>query len=222
MYHSGEIRWFYRDGPRSDVDRWFSNFATTVTEPARVDSYILLPRCKTAGVKIRQGNIEVKAQTQSAALVEYTDRVSGYRDAWVKWSRPAADPDALFAAPRIPERWAYVQKARQLRLLSLESEAPEEIVPGSRHLLAGCQAETTDLRVVVGNTDVEPAAIDWEQADRWWSISLEAFGPPDDVGELLSRAASHWFGQGFPATLLAEDSMSYPEWLGRLEQRAAA
>ena len=72
MFHSGEIRWFFRDGPRREVDRWFSDCDTAVVEPPRVDRYIILPRCSTAGVKIRQGNIEVKAQTESPNLAEYT------------------------------------------------------------------------------------------------------------------------------------------------------
>ncbi len=222
VYHSSEIRWFFRDGPRSEVDQWFSSCAMAVTEPPRVDNYIILPRCKTAGVKIRQGNIEVKAQTQNSELLEISDRVGGFQDAWVKWSRPAANPDAVFAAPSIPECWACVEKARVLRLLTLEAESPDEIAPGSRHLHVGCQAEKTDLRVIVLDTDVEPSAHDWKKAERWWSFSLEAFGPANEVGGLLHRAASHWFGQDFPATLLAEDSMSYPEWLARLEQKAAA
>ncbi len=220
MYHSGEIRWFFRDGPKADVDRWFSACDTAVSEPPRVDSYVILPRCATAGVKIREGNIEVKAQTQAAALVSFTDRVCGYQDAWVKWSRPASDPAAFLAAPTIPERWAYVRKARVLRLLSLETDEPEEIAPRSRHLRAGCQAEKTDLGVLFRGGDDMPPEDDWEQAGRWWSFSLEAFGPPGDVGELLVRAGTHWFGQDFPATLHAEDSMSYPQWLASLAEQA--
>ena len=216
VYHSGEIRWFFRDGPQSEIDRWFSDCDTAVSEPPRRDSYIILPRCTTAGVKIRQGNIEVKAQTQPAALVSFSDRVSGYQDAWVKWSRPASDPESFLAAPTIPERWAHVEKARILRLLSLETEVPEEIEPRSRHLRAGCQAEKTRLQVLVSDEDAVPGHA-WEQAERWWSLSLEAFGSPDAVADLLLRAAAHWFGEDFPATLPARDSISYPQWLARLE-----
>ena len=203
------------------MDRWFSACDTAVSESPRVDSYVILPRCATAGVKIRQGNIEVKAQTQPAVLVSFADRVSGYQDAWVKWSRPASYPETFLAAPTIPERWAHVQKARTLRLLSLETDVPEEIAPRSRRLRAGCQAEKTDLCILVSDADDMPSEQDWEQAGRWWSLSLEAFGPPRDVSELLVRAATHWFGRDFPATLRAEDSMSYPQWLARLEQQQA-
>jgi len=222
VFHSGEIRWFFRDGPQREVDQWFSACGTAVTEPPRIDRYIILPRCTTAGVKIRQGNIEVKAQTESGTVSECTDRVCGYQGAWVKWSRPASNPDSFLASPNAPERWGHVEKARTLRLLSLETDEPEEITPGSRQLRAGCQAEKANLRVLLLDVGIEPTAQDWEHADRWWSLSLEAFGPPEDVGALLQRAASHWLGQGFPATLRAEDSMSYPEWLARLEQQAAA
>ena len=222
MYHSGEVRWFFRDGPRTEVDRWFANCPTVAAEPARVDSYIILPHCATAGVKIRQGNIEVKAQTQAASPVEFSDRVSGYQDAWVKWSRPAANRSEFLGAATIPEHWAHVEKARSLRLLSLEKETIEEIAPRSRHLHAGCQAEKTDLKVLVLDGEIVTNDQDWERAECWWSLSLEAFGPPKDVAGLLRRAASHWFGGDFPATLSAEDSMSYPAWLARLEQRAAA
>ncbi len=222
MYHSGEIRWFFRDGAQPEIDHWFSSCELAVVEPARVDSYIILPRCNTAGVKLRQGNIEVKAQTQSSKFIEFSDHVSGYQDAWVKWSRPASNPETVFAAPSMPERWAYVEKARVLRLLSLEAESPEEIAFGSRRLEAGCQAEKTDLRVIVLDADVEPTAQEWDRAPRWWSFSLEAFGAPSDVGNLLQRGASHWLREDFLATLRAEDSMSYPAWLADLEQQAAA
>lgn len=220
MYHSGEIRWFFRDGPKAEVRRWFDTCGTAISEPPRNDSYVILPRCTTAGVKIRGANIEVKAQTQPPALVEFTDRVSGYQDAWVKWSRPASDSKHIFAAPTISERWAHVEKVRTLRLLSLETEVPREIVPRSRHLRSGCQAEVTDLKVVICDGDARPSAQDWEEAERWWSLSLEAFGRPEDVRDLLFRAATHWLGADFSATLGADDSMSYPQWLARRDQQA--
>ena len=98
MYHSGEIRWICRNGPRAEVESWFSNCSTAVSEPPRKDTYVILPRCTTAGVKIRQGNIEVKAQTEPTTLASFTERVSGYQDAWVKWSRPASDPDSFLGS----------------------------------------------------------------------------------------------------------------------------
>lgn len=220
MYHSGEMRWFFRNGPRAEVEGWFSTCSTAVSEPVRTDTYVILPRCTTAGVKMRQGNIEVKAQTRPAALVDLSARVSGYQDAWVKWSRPTIDPGDFLAAPSTPERWAYVEKSRTLRLLSLENAKPVEIEPGSRHLQAGCQAEKTDLRVLILEAGPAPCKSDWEKAEHWWSLSLEAFGPPARVGDLLHRAAEHWLARAFPAALRAEDSMSYPTWLARLERRA--
>ena len=214
MFHSGEIRWFFKGHSTEFIDRWITAGGQEREEAERLDAYLVLPGCPYTGVKIREGNFEVKTQTRVSEPVAYTDRVRGFRDAWVKWSRPRRDVADFQQMIRDDEAWILVSKRRTVRLFSLESDVPTEVAPGGPFLTAGCQVEKTDIKVLPKTTSNDaPVDEDWDRAENWWSFSLEAFGDPGLVLSHLDAAAEHIFRLDAGFELDEPASMSYPRWL---------
>lgn len=219
MFHSAESRWFFEGEAPAAVRAWFDSAGTARAEPARTDAYLVLPGCATAGVKIRAGNLEVKAMTHASEPVTYASGVSGYRDAWVKWSCEADAADALRRMLGAGgERWAAVSKARRLRLVSMASGSPVEVDDPAARISSGCQFELTEIGVSTGALTTPPPDRDDPAADRWWSLSLEAFAHgATDVTEAamahLAEAANHLFREPPPCPLDAAHARAYPAWL---------
>ena len=210
MFRSGEVRWFFRGESSSDVHRWFEVGGHGRSEPERTDEYLRLPDCETASVKLRDGRFEIKARTSSPIRVEYTDRVRGFCDTWVKWSSSAGDV-AQFRRQfvRAEDDWLCITKKRYLRLISLENDEPAEIGVGQSWLSRGCQVELTDI-------GVRPARDEPGPSGTWWSLSFEAFGQSETLRESLDLAVPVFFAEAPPVALDYDSSLSYPAWLNRL------
>ena len=214
LYHSGEIRWFLEGAPGENVRRWFLASGLSREFDERTDEYLVLPRCTTVGVKLREGRFEIKAATGPTVPVCLTNGMRGVKGPWVKWSSGRVDEAPLRALLSGDASLVIaVQKRRILRLVSLDGDAPEEIAPGTRRLEAGCQAELGMLRVPALQGD--GAADQQTGARRVWTLSLEAFGNPDSVMANLDRAAEFLFSDDFGMHADETVSLSYPEWLGR-------
>ena len=217
MYLSGEVRWFSKGGADDALEQWITSGGLAESQEQRVDRYLVLPGCTTVGIKIREGNFEVKARTSPSEFVAYTDTVAGFCNSWVKWSRPLDDLPGVAAPGGDDERWVFVRKQRAVRLFSLESGEPEEVAYGGHWLAAGCQVEKTDIEVLPSTDgNKQPEDVDWSLAERWWSFSFEAFG---ESAQLLRNldVTVRYVAHSEPAIALGRnDSMSYPEWLSAL------
>lgn len=204
MFHTAEIRWFIQGAPDRRIQSWFDDSTLGREEDARIDSYLLLPGCATCGAKIRQGHFEIKAQTSPGEPVEFDNGLAGYRGAWVKWSSGLAGAQ-LLQEQHGPETWIQVEKSRRLRLFALteeiEEKSPAEWLDGP-----GCFVELAALRLLGESGD-------WRDAEPWWSVCCEAFGPQEDVIGLLDRMAASSLLEPVAEILAAEASMSYPQWL---------
>ena len=215
MFRSGEIRWFFPGTEPDPGARLIASGPLAEQQAERVDRYLSLPDCSTVGVKFRGGNFEVKAQVTPPERIAYGPGVAGSRSTWLKWSRPAADLLDVRGPAAGDETWVFVRKRRTLSLLSLESDAPTEVPVGGPWLEAGCQVERTGIDVLAYGAagDAPPGGQDWETAQRWWSVSFEAFGAPDRLLQNLDAAVRHVIAAQPGLRLGAEASMSYPEWL---------
>ena len=210
MFHSGEMRWFLRGELPPGTRDWFENDGSGECEPPRVDDYLVLPHCRTASLKSRDGRIEFKARTGAPQATSYDHGIAGYRDTWVKWSSKAGDRDdmdKLFVHEE--DQWLSVEKRRHLRLISLTASEPTEVRPGRDWPPRGCQVELTSIRIWPSDRD-ETLAI------PCWSFSFEAFNDPDTVLDDLDRAINYFLKESPPFRLDHDSSMSYPVWLNAL------
>ena len=217
MFHTGEIRWFFKGSLPDEIREWFESKGQGKQEPSRTDYYLLLPYCDTTSVKLSEGNLEVKASTRRPEAVTYTNEVSGYRDAWVKWSSKADDIDALTEMlGATGDAWATIRKSRYLRKYSLDGVSPVEVNAATARPESACQVEISSLSVLTGKLDFPVSDTHWAAASPWWSIALEASAPGAagvDVTSPLNDAADHFFRNKPPHRLSASSSMSYPAWL---------
>ncbi|MBT8108991.1 MAG: hypothetical protein KJP17_12180 [Gammaproteobacteria bacterium] len=207
VFRSAEIRWFFEGEGNVAIEQRLLQSQLAERQPARVDEYLLLPGCTSTGVKTREGRLEIKSQTRPSELQRYSERVTGYRDSWIKWSRAIPGTAGLPGCSDDDERWLPVKKRRALRLYSLEGAQPVETAPGGPLLGAGCQVEYSQIEVSAGGAHAAAA---------WWSFSLEAFGQPGSAEDNLDATAHHIFAGEFEFSLPAKASMSYPTWLQRV------
>ena len=213
MLYSAETRWFFRGDVDAHVEAWITAGGMTSEQAERTDEYIVLPGCRTAGVKFREGNFEVKAATSPSRDFSLGKTIAGSRETWVKWSRPSNDTGAM----RDDERWAFVRKRRKLRLFSLESTTPEEKPCDGPWLSAGCQGERTLVTAVLrGAADGPPTDRVWEGVQAWGTIGFEAFGEPAETEGHLDRMLEYFVEDAPDIRLPHGASMAYPAWLAAL------
>lgn len=208
MFHSTEIRWFAEGSPEPVVEDWFRQSDLLSAEVPRTDSYLLLPGCTTTGIKFREGTLEVKAQTSRPEPVQYDNGISGYKASWVKWSSDVPVAELTRSQPG-EETWVQVEKTRLLRIFALASGAPKETPQGEFFDGPGCQVETARIRVILDTSD-------WNRASVWWSMCLEAFGDRGEVLPTLDFMASQPSLAELAGALPQDASMSFPDWLARL------
>jgi hypothetical protein len=216
MYRSAEIRWFFEGAVPDAVRQWFAAGGLGEDEAERVDEYLPLPDCETAGVKLRDGRLEVKAQTSAPVRLALPGDGVGRREGWVKWSLALADLETLrepLAAA--DEDWVFVRKRRRLRKLSIDAGRVTEVDPRMTGLGDGCQIEIVSLRVLRGPQGVPTVERDWRRAAPWWSLCFEAFGGPNTLADNLVRCARELLRRPAPLSLREPDSLSYPAWLAR-------
>lgn len=222
MYYSGETRWFFRGGIPEKIASWFGAQDAGRFEPERTDHYLEIPSCRTLGVKIRNGRLELKALVGSAGERNFADAVTGFRETWVKWSSSSGSELGLRELVANPDdRWILVRKKRCLRRFSLENSDVKEMPAIAAQVVPGCHVELTAVDVISSGEGFLPLElVEWERAEPWWSLSLESFGEPESTLGNLDRAAEYFFQDPPPMPLPAACSLSYPAWLAELQSAA--
>lgn len=201
MYFSAEARWFF-PGPASDAaGRWIVSGEYATRQDERTDRYLVMPGSDVVGIKLREGNFEVKSRSSLPEAVTWSSSIAGYRDTWVKWSCPAGGFADEIAVARAGETWLDVSKQRCIRLFSLESGSPVEVAMDGSRLAAGCLVEMCVIRTASGD---------------YWSFCFEAFGEPGARVRHLGATIRHVAAEAPSLELPQEASMSYPAWLASL------
>jgi hypothetical protein len=196
LNYSAEIRWFLHGPIPGAMADWFAIDMLGSEPEERSDDYILLPLCPTAGIKLREGRLQVKSQCREPSPLMITSEINGWASSWVKWSLELTSASTRNFYRK--NETIRVQKKRWRRKLTLDNDFAEEVATGS-HAERGCTMELAALQV---------------EADSWWSLALESFGQPPDIQESLQRCILHFLRRSPPPIrLLASDSKSYSEWL---------
>ncbi len=219
MYYSGETRWFFRGEMPEAIAAWFGAGESGQFEPERTDFYLGIPLCRTLGVKIREGRLELKALVGSAGVREFADTVTAIRETWVKWSVGGGRKGMLRdLVTRPDDHWIQVSKKRCLRRFSLENGKVKETTAPAVQSVPGCQVELTAVDLILGGDGSgRPGPGARRGAESWWSLSLESFGQPESAIGNLDRTAEQFFGTLPPIPLPEARSLSYPAWLADLQ-----
>jgi len=196
---SSEIRWFLSGEVPQRFVEWFAGPQQVLEE--REDVYVLIDKCRTVGIKLRQGKFEIKALIQESRPIPIDVGVEGQMESWIKWSiRNDAVPRFVQMA-RSETPTLTISKSRWLRKISLDSDDPIETDPENQPI-DGCNIELTKIGVL---------GLDW------WSFAFEAFGPRERTAANLMRGVRAFIGQSRPPVEFAVDnSLSYPSWISDL------
>lgn len=209
MYLTLEVRWFYPGPlPGRIVETLQARSCLPALLPARQDHYLLLEGEPALGIKLREGNVEVKRRLEVPQEIEIGPGAIGRVARWRKWSFPLARDRAAGATTverlLVPaSSWVAVKKERRLERYRLAGSAQAVPVP----LEAGAETAAAET-----GCEFELSRV-WAAGEEWWSVCFEAFGEGPGLGQALLAVAAKVLGPGWPVALEVEQSWSYPAWL---------
>lgn len=196
-----EMRWFWATENLPALLRWFSPDPLAFSKAAqtRTDEYLLLPGCRTTGVKRREGHLEVKGLVADEGAFAIHDGLNGRVQRWIKWTRKNPAESENFVNDS--SDWQSVTKTRLLRQFLWNGQFVEwTSAHAEPH--ANCHIELTKVSLLQSPT-------------TWVTLGIEVFGNEIDQVTVLRKMVQHLFHhpQQTPNELLHADSLSYPEWL---------
>lgn len=171
------------------------------------DVYLPLPGHDDLGIKLREGQVQIKGRLSRYGTCQLAERHAGMLERWVKWSYsdlPAAfvslfADDAHLQLPRIA-----VHKTRALRRFQLSPFDGSWIeTPVDANVDHGLNLELTELQVT---------------GQSWCSLAAEAFPLTENLPAGVTRLLDAFLGHLDGLTLTAAQSGGYPAWLGQLAQ----
>ncbi len=206
MFESCEVRWFFAEPPKLLVD-WFSRRGLAFHSPdesIRCDFYLRQPRRKDLGVKLREGNIEIKERTRSLGIRHFTPAVAGRMEQWRKWSfrlastREGGTDEVLAITRGMGNRdWLPVFKDRLMVLYEIHEEERVVLLDQSLIIKEGCGVELTRLEA---------------QGKTWYTFGMEAFSAARYVRRNLLISADAFLAELPELLLPVEHSFSYPSF----------
>ncbi|MUP45485.1 hypothetical protein E0K83_06965 [Gramella sp. BOM4] len=198
MFSTTEIRWFSKELSRP-VLTWFNDHCYHFDQTeARTDYYLPIENRKGIGIKLREGNIEVKHRTGVPKSAEIVENLNGLMESYIKWSFNAAEDDPL-SNQIIHENkydWIALKKTR-LGFILTEKDSEVTRMELDEIVDFGCQVEYTRVET---------------EQETWYTFGLEWFGdqqleiPPAFLKDLLGS-------EQFPT----DSSMGYADFILKLE-----
>lgn len=159
MYKTKEIRWFF-EGENKHVLNWFDNRQKNVFDK-RKDFYLHLKN-DDIGVKLRDGNIEIKHRVRERARGCLYPEVTGYFENWVKWSFGAEDKDPLYTQVLNGNHGQWIEITKERFAVVVTEENGKRIIDSQlQDVEYGCQIEYTKVHLLGG---------------EWHTFGLEWFG----------------------------------------------
>jgi len=206
FFTSAEVRWFKEGEIPFPVLEWFTAGTHHKVFPARTDKYLLFSHAAQAGVKIREGNFEIKTRVEELGVLEIKQLIKGKKELWEKWTQSDLD----VKGPGENPRWLGIQKRRILRKLELQEDGLEE-VPADQVISRGCQMELTSLKV---------------EKQSHWTLSFESMGDYQELEKMLDQSIEFFLTPALKYNsristiltkcLLGKSSFGYPEWIKQL------
>lgn len=195
MFKSREIRWFYPTELKS-VEKWFmDNGYTFENADPRTDYYLPLKNQDDIGIKLREGNVEIKQRIARTKKENISELANGYFENYIKWSFSSAERDPLFQEIIEGEKfnWLGVRKERIGYKLKENQNGSIIRVKMDEFPEYGCQVEYTRIKI---------------KEELWYSLCLEWFGEKEI--EIDLSILDEMLGD---QELKASNSMGYAEFL---------
>ncbi len=194
MFKSREIRWFSKNKDRN-ISGWFNSKGYDFEKiEGRTDFYLLLPGRKDMGVKLREGNIEIKHLVALPVKGKLSRNLQGYFEDYIKWSFNIERRDEITS--RVLDgnypQWINIHKERLGVKLTIKSNKIQ-LIDIDQEIDSGCQIEYTRIHLM---------------NEIWYSFNLEWFG--EEILNIEEEFLNNILGD---TKFFPEDSMGYAEFL---------
>ena len=193
-----EVRWFYSGTLPDQVFDWFDTLGEPLAAAdTRTDIY-LQSSSPDLGIKLRQGNLEVKYRQAKLGSIAIDNHPVGQVEQWSKWI--CIDDLSGLTPERIADKpgWIEVSKIRYQRLYQVNFNENIRLISIPKPTANAAGIEVTQLKL----------------ADQiYWTIACEYFGDRLELPhQFLSLVQS--LMSGFPISNSPPlISGGYPEWL---------
>jgi hypothetical protein len=189
-----EARWFYTGILPDEVLKWFNTLGDPLAAPDSRADFYLQSSSPEIGLKIRQGNLEVKHRQQQLGTIDLDKFGSTQIEQWTKWicnDRAAHPPE--FGK----QGWIQVDKVRYQRFYQVEFEETIELTSIATPRKNAAAIEITQLHL----------------RQPWWTIACEYLGDNISIDRQflpLIRSLVYSYPYLTSAPII---SSGYPEWL---------
>jgi hypothetical protein len=195
-----EVRWFYPGSLPDEIRNWFDTLGAAQSPADARSDFYLQSSSPDLGVKIRQGNLEVKHLQQQFGKIEVERLGEGKVEQWSKWicDDRAAHP------PQVGEQgWIQVDKIRQQRFYRVEFIDSIQLIPIDTPMQDAAAIEITDLRL---------------RGESWWTIACEYLGNNISIDRQFSPLVCSLLLK-YPLSISTHSiSCGYPQWLSENER----
>ncbi len=201
--NTAEVRWFIKGKIPTTVFDWFVGLNNNyVNQPERTDYYLLLKSNHSTGIKLREGRVEIKQQTQHIGNISPGKNVIGLAEKWQKWSFELNETNNIISTEQYSNEWLAVTKNRILVNYGISKES---IVSQKEPTLYknGCITEITSIKI---------------NNENWWSLGLESYGDENRLLDNLVLISHLILSDKSNIRFSLDESFSYPGWLTQMNK----
>jgi hypothetical protein len=209
MFPTAEVRWFWQGDAPDTALAWLKKLpGSHPAEETRTDHYLIVSTTDALGIKLREGQIEIKQRIDGPHPESLSKDVDGYIERWTKWSFGLAREHPTLHQLMISGAWVGIKKTRWLKEYRITKTG--SVVP-----LGTNESSTQTCALEIAQV----IALDAHAKKRWWTLGLEASGDEAQLTQTLRRTASDVLTSPFPGAMTEKSSRSYPQWLRHLSAR---
>jgi hypothetical protein len=213
-FHTIEVRWFYRGILPDEIVSWFNTLGKPLGKPDARSDFYLQSIAADLGVKLRQGNLEVKYRQQQLEAIEWaanlaegsSDRdrqlyqlfASSKVEYWTKW---ICNDRAVPSSGTGTQGWIQVDKVRSQRLYRVEFDESIESIEIDTPRSDAAAIELTQLHLL-------------EQ--DWWTIACEYLGNNISIDRQFIPLVKSLLIAYPASTTTPLVCCGYPQWLSTI------
>lgn len=200
MLTTVEVRWFFQEPLPEDIQNWFQFFEPEDLSP-RTDYYLNMKDSAGVGIKLREGNIQIKPKKEDVGTRMFLKNVEGNIARHEKWSFPVTSNEEWAEMIKKPEIWVPVNKIRKLIRYTLEGGFPDK-TGMEEQVDEGCEVELSRVEVL----------------DKpYWSLAFEAHGA--SAKSNLEKTVQEIFRKNTcPISLDKEKSFGYTQLICDIQE----
>jgi hypothetical protein len=210
-----ELRWFYPGVLPHELLVWFDTLGEPLAKPDRRTDVYLQSNSPDMGIKLRQGNLEVKYRQAQLGAISIDGFNPSQVEKWSKWI--CVDDLSGLTSENIANKpgWSEVDKIRYQRLYQVQFSGYPDII-GSQAMLQEQPRQHLQLRPITQPQD-GAAAIEitqlWINKQPWWTIACEYLGDNIDLDLQFSPLVNLLLSI-YPCPASGQSiSCGYPQWL---------